>query len=56
MAKRCRCSVPADGLTIEQVVDTMLRLSEERGKHMQYGDIQKGLLTGKLKVKGGVIE
>jgi predicted nucleic acid-binding Zn ribbon protein len=42
-------------ITIEQMIDTALRLSEERGKLVQYGDVQKELLTGKLIVKDGVI-
>lgn len=43
-------------VTIDMMVDAMLRLSAERGKPVQYGDIQTGLVTGKLKVKGGVIK
>jgi hypothetical protein len=42
-------------VTIEQIIDTALRLSKERGKLVQYGDVQKELLLGKLKVKDGVI-
>lgn len=41
--------------TIEEMVDVALRLSKKYGKRMGYGDIQKMLLTGKLKVKDGVI-
>jgi predicted nucleic acid-binding Zn ribbon protein len=42
-------------ITIEQIIDTALRLSKKRGKLVQYGDIQKELLLGKLIVKDGVI-
>ena len=41
--------------SIEEMVDVALRLSEKYGKHLGYGDIQKMLLTGKLKVEDGVI-
>ena len=42
-------------ITIEQMMDAALRLSEKYGRPVQYGEVQRLLLTGKLKVKGGVI-
>lgn len=42
------------GLSIEGMVDVMLKLSEERGHIVQYGEVQRELLTGRLKLNGGV--
>lgn len=41
--------------SIEDMVDIMLRLSKERGRVVQYGEVQRLLLTGRLKVKDGVL-
>ena len=43
-------------ITIEGMVDIMMRLSKERGRVVQYGEVQSELLTGKLKVKGGAVK
>ncbi len=42
-------------VTIEQMIEAAMRLSEERGKLVQYGDVQAELMLGKLIVKDGVI-
>ena len=38
------------------MVDLMLKLEKELGRVVQYGEAQEMLLTGKLKVKDGVIK
>jgi hypothetical protein len=43
-------------LSIQDMVDLMLKLSKERGRVVQYGEVQKMILTGSLKVKGGACE
>lgn len=50
--KREKCAPPS--ITIEGMVDIMLKLSKERGYIVQYGEVQRLLLTGKIKVKDGV--
>ena len=42
-------------VSMEQMLDAMSRLSEQKGRNVQYGEVQRLLITGKLKVKGGVI-
>lgn len=42
-------------VSMEQMLDAMFRLSEKKGRSVQYGEVQRLLITGKLKVKGGVI-
>lgn len=42
--------------SIEDAVDIMLKLSDERGRVVQYGEFQTMLYTGKIKIKDGVIE
>ena len=37
------------------MVDIMMKLSKERGRVVQYGEVQRLLLTGRLKVKDGVM-
>lgn len=44
-----------EGLTINGVVDIMLKMTEERGKVVQYGDVQTMLYTGQIKEKDGVV-
>lgn len=46
---------PKVNVTMDMMLDAMLRLSKERGRVVQYGQVQKELLTGKLYVRGGVI-
>lgn len=41
--------------SIEDMVDIMMKLSKERGRVVQYGEVQRLLLTGRLKVKDGVM-
>ena len=48
-----KCKAP--NVTMEQVLDAMNRLSQKYGRFVQYREVQVGLDTGKLKVKGGVI-
>ena len=42
-------------VSMEQMLDAMFRLSEKKGRNVQYGEVQSLLIAGKLKVKGGVI-
>ena len=42
-------------ITIDDMVAIMLKLSQERGRAVQYGEVQRELMTGKLKVKDGVV-
>lgn len=53
-AKKRKPILHAD-VTIEQMIDAAIRLSEERGKLVQYGDVQAELMLGNLIVKDGVI-
>jgi hypothetical protein len=46
----------APSLSIHDMVDLMLKLEKELGRVVQYGGVQEMLLTGKLKVKDGVIK
>jgi hypothetical protein len=48
-AKRKRNATQQPVITIDMMMDAMVRLS------IQYGDVQTGLVTGKLVVKDGVI-
>ena len=43
-------------ISIDSMVDIMLKLSKEYGRIVQYGEVQRLLLTGKLKLKDGVVE
>ena len=51
--KKTLAKTKAPSVSIEQIVDLMLRLSKERGYVVQYGEVQRELLTGKLKLNGG---
>lgn len=42
-------------LSIEDMIKISLKLSKERGCVVQYGDVQRELMTGKLKIKDGVV-
>lgn len=46
--KRC-----APSISIEGMVDIMLKLEKKLGRVVQYGEVQQMLLTGKIKVKDG---
>jgi hypothetical protein len=48
--KRC-----APSISIEGMVDIMLKLEKELGRVVQYGEVQQMLMTGKIKVKDGVM-
>lgn len=41
--------------SVEDVVSVMLKLSKERGRTVQYGEVQTELISGKLKIKNGRI-
>ena len=43
----------APSITIEGMVDIMLKLEKKLGRVVQYGEVQQMLLTGKIKVKDG---
>ena len=42
-------------ITLDTMVDLMLKLSKEKGRTVQYGEVQRLLLTDRLKVRDGVI-
>lgn len=44
------------GLSIQNMLDIMDSLSQERGRVVQYGEVQSMLYTGKLKEKDGVLK
>ena len=46
-------SIDKSGLSMDDMLDLMARLSKERGRIVQYGEVQQEILTGKLNVKGG---
>lgn len=48
-----KCKAP--NVSMEMVLDAMNRLSKKYGRFVQYREVQVGLETGKLYVKGGVI-
>ena len=52
---KCAASEQKVSVTIDQMIEIALKLSKEQGRIIQYGDVQSMLLTGKLKVKDGVI-
>ena len=41
--------------SIEDMVDISLKLSKERGHVVSYGEVQRLLITGRLKLKDGVM-
>ena len=45
----------APRLSIEDMVAISLKLSKERGRVVHYGEAQRELITGKLKIKDGVV-
>lgn len=47
-----RLNVKPANITIEDMVDEMMRLSEEKGRTVQYGELQKMLLTGRHVIGG----
>lgn len=44
---------PPDKTTVYDMVDIMMQLSKERGRIVQYGQLQAEIATGKVRVKGG---
>ena len=44
------------GLPMNDMLELMDKLSKERGRVVQYGEVQQEILTGKLKVKGGGVK
>ena len=53
--KKKERKVIAPSITIDGMVALMLKLSKERGRVVQYGEVQAELITGKLKLKEGTI-
>lgn len=51
--KAMKCKTPY--VSMKQMVDAMLRLSKKKGRIVQYGEMQRLLITGKVEVRGGVI-
>ena len=51
MLKKCE-PVKTSAITLDGMVALMLKLSKERGYTVQYGELQRELITGKLKVNG----
>lgn len=51
--KAMKCKTPY--VSMKQMVDAMLRLSKKKGRTVQYGEMQRLLITGKVEVRGGVI-
>ena len=49
--KKKEKKVYTPSITIDGMVALMLKLSKERGRVVQYGELQRELLTGKLKVE-----
>jgi endogenous inhibitor of DNA gyrase (YacG/DUF329 family) len=47
-----KASMKQPNLTIEQMVDEMMRLSEEKGRIVQYGELSQMLLTGRHTIGG----
>lgn len=47
-----KASVKPPRITIEQMVDEMMRLSEETGRLVQYGELSQMLLTGRHTIGG----
>lgn len=45
----------APSITMEGMVDIMLKLEKKFGRIVQYGEVQRMLRTGKLKVKDGKV-
>ena len=52
--KNSKQNVPS--LSLQGMVDLMMKMEKEQGKVVQYGDIQTMLYTGQLKEKDGVVE
>jgi NAD-dependent DNA ligase len=48
-----KASVKPPRLTIEQMVDEMMRLSAEKGRIVQYGELSHMMLTGRHKIGKG---
>ena len=46
---------PADKTSIYDMVEIAMKLSKERGKIVNYGDLQAEIITGKIRVRGGAI-
>ena len=40
-------------MSIEDMVSVMLKLSKKRGHTVQYGELQRDMITGKVKIIGG---
>ena len=51
--KAMKCKTPY--VSMKQMVDAMIRLSNKKGRTVQYGEVQRLLITGKVEVRGGVI-
>ena len=47
-----KASMKQPNLTIEQMVDEMMRLSDEKGRIVQYGELSQMLLTGRHTIGG----
>lgn len=45
--RRAKPLVNHPKITIEDMVDEMIRLSDEKGRSVQYGELQKLMLTGR---------
>ena len=52
--KRAEPRTKAPSTAICDMVELMMMLSKERGYTVQYGEVQRELLTGRLKLNGGV--
>ena len=50
--RRTKKGLKAPSVSIEQMVDEMLRLSEEKGRSVQYGELQRMMLTGRHTIGG----
>ena len=53
--RKAEKSAKIPAVTLGMMVEAVDRLSKERGRYVSYGQVQKELTIGKLKVKGGVI-
>ena len=46
----------ASNLSMQEMIDLMDKLSKERGRVVQYGELQSMIYNGEIKLKGGAVK